>query len=260
MNIQQTSEQRIDDTHRHHPKIAHLSVEQIFPDPSNPRKHSRAQIRAIAKSIEAFKFCAPILVDRTGKIVAGNGRYEAAIFLGLAQVPVIFLDHLTDSQATAYRIADNQLATRSSWNEKAVALQLKELSDTVDLDFDIEAIGFELGELDFRIQSLDEPEATDRADEFALAKGPAVSVAGDLWLLGEHRLYCGNSLDEAAYAVLMNGELAAGTFVDFPYNVKINGHAGGKGRIKHREFAMGSGEFSKEEFTEFLTAGLKSIC
>jgi DNA modification methylase len=128
------------------------------------------------------------------------------------------------------------------------------------LDFDIEAIGFELPELDFRIQSLDEPDAADRADEFAPATGPAVSVPGDLWLLGEHRLYCGNALDEAAYAVLMKGEKAAAAFTDMPYNLAINGHVSGNGRVKHREFAMGSGEMSEQEFTEFLTSGLKSIC
>jgi DNA modification methylase len=109
-------------------------------------------------------------------------------------------------------------------------------------------------------QSLDEPDAADRADEFAPTIGPAVSVPGDLWLLGEHRLYCGNALDEAAYAILMKGEKAAAAFTDMPYNLAINGHVSGNGRIKHREFAMGSGEMSEQEFTEFLTSGLKSIC
>jgi hypothetical protein len=108
-------------------------------------------------------------------------------------------------QAKAYRLADNQLNTRSVWDDKIVALQLKELADMA-LDFDIEAIGFELPELDFRIASLDEPDATDRADEFALATGPSVSALGDLWLLGDHRLYCGDALEEASHMVLMNGE------------------------------------------------------
>ena len=259
MNIQQTNENCIDAGHQHEPKIAYLSVEQLYPDPTNPRKHSRHQIRAIAKSIEAFSFNAPILVDRTRKIIAGHGRYEAAKFLGLVQVPVIFLDHLTETQAKAYQLADNKLTDRSTWDDNKVALQLKELSDMA-LDFDIEAIGFELPELDFRIQSLDEPDAADRADEFAPATGPAVSVPGDLWLLGEHRLYCGNALDEAGYAILMKGEKAAAAFTDMPYNLAINGHVSGNGRVKHREFAMGSGEMSEQEFTEFLASGLKSIC
>jgi DNA modification methylase len=242
-----------------HRQISFIAIADLIPAPHNARKHSRAQVRAIARSIEAFGFNAPVLIDKNRQIVAGHGRYEASKLLDLTQVPVIFLDHLTETQAKAYQLADNALTDRSTWDDNKVALQLKELSEMA-LDFDIEAIGFELPELDFRIQSLDEPDAADHADEFSPAKGPAVSVAGDLWLLGEHRLYCGNALDEAAYAVLMNGEMAAAAFTDMPYNVKIDGHAGGKGRIKHREFVMASGEMSEKEFTEFLTSGLKSIC
>lgn len=240
-------------------RISILPTESVAPDPENPRKHRRDQIRAIANSISAFGFNAPILVDRNRQIVAGHGRHEAAKLLGLAQVPVVFLDHLTETQARAYRIADNALSDRSTFDDTKVAIQLKELSEMA-LDFDIEAIGFEAPELDFRIQSLDEPDAADRADEFAPATGPAVSLAGDLWFLGEHRIYCGNALQEAAYIALMNGDMASAAFTDMPYNVKINGHVSGKGRIVHREFVMASGEMSETEFTEFLTTGLKSIC
>jgi DNA modification methylase len=236
-----------------------LNLDDLIPSIHSPRKHSRQQIRAIAKSIEAFGFCAPLLVDKNRQIIAGHGRYEAAKFLDLVRVPVIFLDHLTETQATAYMLADNKLTDRSTWDDKMVALQLKELSELV-LDFDIEAIGFETPELDFRVHSLEEPDAADHADEFAPAAEPAVSVPGDLWQLGEHRLCCGNALDEAAYPALMNGDMATAAFTDMPYNVKIGGHAGGKGRIKHREFAMASGEMSDEEFREFLTTGLKAIC
>jgi ParB-like nuclease domain len=216
-------------------------------------------VRAIVRSIEAFGFNAPVLIDKNRQIVAGHGRYEASKLLELTQVPVIFLDHLSEAQAKAYMLADNKLTDRSTWDDNKVALQLKELSDMA-LDFDIEAIGFELPELDFRIQSLDEPDAADRADEFTPATGPAVSVPGDLWLLGDHRLFCGNALDEAAYAILMKGEKAAAAFTDMPYNLAIDGHVSGNGRVKHREFAMGSGEMSEQEFTEFLTSGLRSIC
>jgi DNA modification methylase len=236
-----------------------LNLDDLIPSTHNPRKHSRQQIRAIAKSIEAFGFCAPLLADKNRQIIAGHGRYEAAKFLGLVRIPVIFLDHLTETQAKAYMLADNKLTDRSTWDDKMVAEQLKELSEMV-LDFDIEAIGFETAELDFRVHSLEEPDAADHADEFAPAAGPAVSVPGDLWQLGEHRLYCGNALDEVAYTALMHGNVATAAFTDMPYNVKIDGHAGGKGRIKHREFAMASGEMSGKEFSEFLTTGLKAIC
>jgi DNA modification methylase len=240
-------------------QLSLLATTALTPDPHNPRKHSRAQIRAIARSIDAFGFNAPILIDRNRKIIAGHGRYEAAKILELALVPVIFLNHLTETQAKAYLLADNKLTDRSGWDDQKVAVQLKELSELV-LDFDIEAIGFEPPEIDFRIQSLDEPEAADNADEFDAAAGPAVSVAGDLWLLGRHRLYCGNALDPTAYATLLEGEKAAAVFTDPPYNVKIDGHVSGNGNITHREFAMAAGEMTETEFTEFLTASLTSIC
>jgi DNA modification methylase len=240
-------------------QISFLAIADLTPALHNPRKHSRVQIRAIARSIEAFGFNAPILVDRNRQIVAGHGRYEAAKLSGHAQVPVIFLDHLTETQARAYMLADNKLTDRSTWDDAKVAVQLKELSDLV-LDFDIEAIGFELPEIDFRIQSLDASDAADNADEFEAATGPVASMAGDLWLLGPHRLCCGNALDFNAYLTLMEAEKAAAVFTDPPYNVKIDGHVSGNGSITHREFAMASGEMTEEEFAEFLTLSMKSIC
>src|SRR5271156_963309 len=120
-------------------QISLLAISELVPDPQNPRKHSRHQVRAIAKSIEAFGFNAPILIDRNRQIVAGHGRYEAAKLLGLSQAPVIFLDHLTETQAKAYRLADNKMTDRSKRDDAQVAAQLKELSELV-LDFDIEDI------------------------------------------------------------------------------------------------------------------------
>jgi ParB/RepB/Spo0J family partition protein len=123
-------------------QLLFAAIGDLIPDPQNPRKHGRAQIRAIARSIESFGFNAPILVDKNNKIVAGHGRYEAAQLLGIDNVPVILLDHLTPTQAKAYLLADNKLTDRSTWDDTKLAIQLKELSDLV-LDFDIEAIGFE---------------------------------------------------------------------------------------------------------------------
>ena len=251
------NEQRTNISNGGEPKVAILSLELLTPNPENPRKHSRAQVRALAKSITAFGFAAPILIDGNRQIIAGHGRYEAAKYLGLPHVPVIFLDRLTDVQAKAYALADNQLAGRSSWDEGRVATQLKELSELA-LDFDIEAIGFELPEIDFRIQSLDASDTTDMADEFEVVAGSAVSQSGDLWQLGPHRLYCRNALDGNAYAVLMESEKAAGVFTDPPYNVKIDGHVCGKGSIRHREFAMAAGEMTEREVTQFLGASLAS--
>jgi DNA modification methylase len=240
-------------------QISFVPVAHLIPDRDNPRKHSRTQIRAIGRSIDAFGFNAPILVDRNLQIIAGHGRYEAAKILGLAEVPVIFLDHLTKTQARAYMLADNKLTDRSTWDDPKVAALLKELSGIV-LDFDIEAIGFEPPEIDFRIQSLDTPDAVDDADEFNVVAGPAVSIAGDLWQLGPHRLCCENALVPTAYATLMEAEKAAAVFADPPYNVRIDGNVSGHGSITHREFAMGSGEMSDVEFADFLAASQTLIC
>ena len=134
--------------------VSYLPIGSIVPDPSNPRKHSPEQIRAIARSIEAFGFNAPILVNRANRIVAGHARLEAAKRLKLAEAPVIRLEHLSEQQAKAFMVADNRLTDRSSWDDRKVAIVLKELSDIV-LDFEIEATGFEPPEIDLRIQSLD---------------------------------------------------------------------------------------------------------
>jgi DNA modification methylase len=236
-------------------KLTIVPIDAIRADPRNPRKHSRVQVRAIARGIDAFGFNAPILVDKQNQIVAGHGRYEAAQLLGLDRLPVISLDHLTETQARAYLLADNKLAERSSWDDASLAVQLKELSELA-LDFDFEAIGFELPEVDLRIQSLDPTDNADRADEFRNVVGPAVTRPGDLWLLGKHRVYCGSALDPLTYELLMANEKAGAAFTDPPYNVKIDGNVCGSGAVKHREFAMASGEMTREEFTQFLTGAL----
>jgi DNA modification methylase len=233
--------------------VAYLPLRSIVPDPNNPRLHSSAQIDAIARSIEAFGFNAPILVDRANRVIAGHGRYEAAKRLTLEDVPVIRLEHLNEQQAKAYMLADNKLTDRSSWDERKVAIVLKELSD-IALDFEIEATGFEPPEIDLMIQSLEpNDESTDSADNFEAADGPAVSHLDDVWTLGSHRLLCGNALDSHAYGALLGGDKASAVFTDPPYNVRVKGHVSGKGATKHREFPMASGELGQDAFQQFLT-------
>ena len=230
--------------------VAHMSVDSLAAHPLNPRVHGRQQVMAIARSIETFGFTAPILIDGMNRIVAGHGRLEAAKRLGLESVPVIRLEHLTDTQAKAYMLADNKLTDRSSWDDRKVAIVLKELSE-IALDFEIEATGFEAPEIDLHIQSLESPDA-DAADEFEAPAGPPVSKLGDLWLLNDHRVLCGDALDPGAYKALLGDEKASSVFTDPPYNVRIKGHAGGKGRTKHREFPMASGEMTSDAFSRFL--------
>jgi DNA modification methylase len=237
--------------------IEYVSIDKIVANPNNPRVHRRDQIRAIAHSMAVFSFNAPILVNANYRIIAGHGRFEAAKLNGETEVPIIRLQHLSEQQAQAYMLADNKLTDRSDWDDEKLALQLKELQ-AMALEFDIEATGFELPEIDLRIQSLDPPEAGDAAEEFSISdEGPVVSRLGDLWQLGTQRLVCGNALDTAVYDVLLAGERAGCLFTDPPYNVKIHGHAVGKGRKKHREFAMGAGEMTPSQFADFLLSFLQ---
>jgi DNA modification methylase len=239
-------------------KIVMLPPSELIPHPENPRKHSKSQISALSKSIEAFGFTAPILADGNRRILAGHARREAAMLRGLAQVPVIFLDDLTDAQAKAYMLADNKFTDRSTWDDHKVAAHLKELSDLV-LDFDIEATGFEAPEIDFRIQSL-ETNVGDGDDNFELPPGPAVSELGDVWSLADHKILCGDALQPDSYVTVMAGNKASAVFSDPPYNVPIDGHVSGKGKVHHREFPMATGEMSVSDFTTFLTSATTNIC
>ncbi|HEY3619995.1 MAG TPA: ParB N-terminal domain-containing protein, partial [Candidatus Sulfotelmatobacter sp.] len=223
--------------------IIYRRIEEIKPDPANPRRHSKKQIRQIAHSITVFGFNVPILIDRDNNVIAGHGRLEACRELGWSRVPTLCLDHLTVAQARAFMIADNRLSEISSWDDRLLAQQLKDLS-LIGLDFSIEVIGFEMGEIDLRIASLEDPtEDSDPADEMPeLPASPPLSKTGDIWLLGRHRILCGNALDPADFAALMGEERAAMVFTDPPYNVPIDGHASGLGAIHHRQFPMASGE------------------
>jgi DNA modification methylase len=241
--------------------IVYRAIDQLTPDPANPRRHSKKQIRQIANSLNAFGFNVPILIDRQSKVIAGHGRLRACRELGITEVPTLCLDHLTPAQARAFMIADNKLVENADWDDQLLAQQLKDLS-LIGLDFSLELTGFEMGEIDLRIQSLEE--VSDRLNDPADAvpevmAGPAVSKIGDLWRLGRHCLLCGSTLDTAAFTALMADERASVVFTDPPYNVPIDGHAGGLGAIHHRPFPMASGEMDRSEFTAFLRQAFRNL-
>ena len=229
------------------PKIETRLVSDLRPDPRNARTHDKKQIRQIADSIRRFGFNNPILVDGDGVVIAGHGRLAAVKLLGHETVPTLCLDHLSEAERRAYRIADNRLAELSAWDKGLLAIELGELQG---VDFEVELTGFELGDIDLIIDSVAGPVPEDVVPP--VAPGPAISRPGDLWILGQHRLFCGSALEASSYAALMNGERAAMVFTDPPYNVKIAGNVSGLGRNKHGEFAMASGEMSEEAFTTFL--------
>jgi ParB-like chromosome segregation protein Spo0J len=174
-------------------EITYLRTTSLKPDPRNPRVHTDKQVRQIAQSIESFGFNVPILIDDQQTVIAGHGRLQAARKLGWDTVPTIRLSHLTDAQRTAFLIADNRLTENSSWDEQMLGEQLKFLSE-LELDFDLEAIGFEVPEIDLLIDGLSAVPEADPDDRVPDVSGSAVTVSGDLWQLGKHRVLCGNSL------------------------------------------------------------------
>ena len=134
-------------------QVTYRRLSELRLDPNNPRTHSQKQIRQIAHSIQTFGFNVPILVDSKGKVIAGHGRVMACQQLGWTEVPTITLEHLSEAQAKAFMIADNRLTENSTWDDRLLAEQLKELS-AIELNFNLEAIGFETAEIDLRIESL----------------------------------------------------------------------------------------------------------
>jgi len=234
-------------------KIEHTPVRELRPYAANARTHSKKQVKQIARSIAKFGFCNPVLIDDTKQIIAGHGRVEAAKLLGIDAVPTCQLSHLSETDKRAYILADNKLAEKAGWDKELLAIELQGL---IELDVDIELTGFDTSEIDIILENAREAngDPSGPEDEVPNSLGPAVTQTGDLWLLGTHRLLCGDARDQAAYDRLLEGAKAEFVFTDPPYNVAIDGHVCGLGRVHHREFAMGSGEMSEAEFTAFLKA------
>jgi DNA modification methylase len=183
---------------------------------------------------------------------------EAAKQLGMKEVPTIRLDDLSEDQIRAYILADNRLAENAGWDESILAIELQHLLSIDCGDFDVTVTGFEVPEIDLILEQAETKPDLDDEFEQAVA-GPPVTRAGDLWLLGKHRLLCGNSLDKMSFETLLAGRKANTVFIDPPYNVPIDGHATGNGSIHHREFAMASGEMTEEQFTTFLSTSLNLL-
>lgn len=236
-------------------------IESLKPFAKNARTHSKKQLRLIANSIKAFGFTNPVLIDEDGAILAGHGRVEAAKSLGLESVPVMVLSGMSEAQKRAYILADNRIAEKAGWDRELLASELGALVDLLPtIDLDVSITGFEIGEIDMLLEDFTAPKA-DAADEqppIDPGKAPATRP-GDLWFLGNHRLLCGDVRDKDAVARLIDGAKAEMAFTDPPYNVKIDGNAMGRGKIRHREFAMASGELSAAEFALFLTTALGNL-
>ena len=239
-------------------KITYKDPAQLKPRARTPRTHTAKQIKQIAASIKEFGFISPILTDGADGIIAGQGRAEAAKLIGMNDVPTVRVDHLTPAQIRAYVIADNRLAENAGWDRELLALELQELS--VELNFDVTVIGFETAEIDLLINELnkDTPDEADDVPEVDRSV-PAVSRPGDRWRIGNHVLLCGDALKRDSYVNLLGEQKAQMVFTDPPFNVAIAGHVSGLGKVKHREFAMASGEMSTHEFTKFLATAFMHL-
>lgn len=233
-------------------QVAFRPIAELHEYARNARHHSARQIGQLKNSIVAFGFMNPILIDNNDVVIAGHGRLQAAAELGMLTVPVILVSHLTDAEVKAYRLADNKLAENSSWDDRLLQIEIAELVDldlAGEMSFDVNTIGFETAELDLLLGN----DVDDEPDE--IVQGPAAIAAckaGETWLLGEHRVTCMSALDQASYAVLLNGDEPSLIITDPPYNVPVRGHVRSAGAAKHREFEMASGEMTSSEFTNFL--------
>ena len=218
---------------------------------SNPRRHPESQIASLMKSIRSF-WTNPILVDETGTILAGHWRCEAAKRLGMTKVPTVTVSGLSNSDKRTVVIADNRLPEQAVRDFDLLRCHFQDL---IKLDFDVELTGFSTGEIDLLMDGAQQQSApADLADDLTglVSRPPAISQLGDIWQLGRHRLACGDGQGRETYEQLLGGERTEMMVTDPSYNGRISGHALGRGKVRNREFAMGSGEMSPAAFRGFL--------
>lgn len=230
-----------------------VAIDVVKRNPRNAKQHPEQQVLLIAENIRKFGVNHPLLIDENNVLIGGHARLAAAELLKLPAVPTIRLSNLSAQEKRAVALADNKLSELGTWDTEMLSLELKELTtDIGELTFDYAITGFDTAEIDQLLggdPSLGKP---DPADEIPAPAdtGASVTKPGDLWVCGQHRLYCGDALDPASYRVLLRGDPADIVFTDPPYNVPVAGHV--SQRTDAREFAMASGELSSEEFVDFL--------
>lgn len=232
---------------------------KLIPYARNSRTHNDEQVAQIVASIKEFGFTNPILIGADDVIIAGHGRLLAAQRMGLKEVPIVRLPHLTETQRRALVIADNKIALNAGWDEEMLALEMKELGD---LDFDLDLLGFSLDELK-ELEAFGEPEPSGNTDENEVPEMPeeAITKLGDMWILGEHRLLCGDTTMVDDLKKLMADDTADMIFTDPPYNVNYGAtmkdslryHAGTLGGRKIMNDNLGDG------FAQFLTDSLSNL-
>jgi len=219
-------------------RLEKVNIDRLVPYARNARTHSKEQILQLRASLREFGFVNPVIVDKDLNIIAGHGRVLAAKDEGIAEVPCVFAEHLTEAQKRAYIIADNRLTMNAGWDAEMLSVELAELQGA---DFDVSLLGFDDAELNKLMGGAENVKDDDFDVDAELAK-PAVTKPGDLWLLGRHRLVCGDSTQAQTFDLLMDGKSANLTVTDPPYNVNYEGAAG---KIRNDNMA-------DEKFFQFL--------
>lgn len=239
------------DSLNQHPVIELIPIEQLKPYPGNARTHSPRQIKKLTKSMKRFGVISPIIIDSENTIIAGHARFSAVNRLELTHVPVIRVEHLSEEEIRAYRLADNRLAEDAEWDNGLLKLELSALAE-LEIDFDVELTGFATPEIDILLGAATSDIEAKPDPAVPMIPRRAISKRGDIWKLGKHRLGCADARDPVALDTLMAGREADMAFCDPPYNTKITGHVCGLGRHQHRDFPMASGEMDSPTYTGFL--------
>ena len=242
-------------------KIDYVKIGELREYSSNPKIHEEKQIQQIAKSIERFGFNNPILVDERSEVIAGHGRLLAARLLKLEAVPVVRLIHHSEAEKRASRIADNKLSENGRWDTDLLKLEFSEIEKlalNLEDELNLDITGFDFKEIDVLLA---DNKPNEKADEKLnsvpyVPENEIVSQHGDVWLLGKHKVICGDARQEETYQRLFEEVKVNMVFIDPPYNVKIQGHVCGAGQTKHKDFAFGSGERNEAEVISFLKSSL----
>ncbi len=231
------------------PNVVTLAIGSLAVKARNVRKHSRDQLRRLEASIGTYGFLVPVLIDESKNVVLGHARLAAARQLGMTEVPTLTVSGLSPTQLRTFAIAENRLSELAEWDYDTLRLEFAEL---LEMQVDIEETAFSTGEVDVLLDGAGASEFPGDDALPLMPSGEVVAREGDVWQLGPHRLMCGNALESSSYKLLLGDLKANIVFTDPPYNVPVDGHVSGLGKVKHREFVMASGEMSPAQFTDFL--------
>lgn len=237
-------------------KLIYRPTTELKPNPKATRTHSRKQIRQVVALIRRMGFINPIIIDENDNVLAGHARLAAAQILELGEIPTVQIAHLSDEEKRVYMLGDNKIAENAGWDREALAIELGELAVLLpDMGLDLGDIGFSTGELDGLLADHTDENSSDPADRYdTKADQRVVSHRGDLWACGrsKHRIFCGDARSADDIARLCGTAIIALGITDPPYNVRVQGHVGGRGKTKHQEFAFASGEMTDGQFAKFL--------